>query len=103
MQEINSQFYMMKILWDKKRPSKEYFNEIFRVSIDQIIFGGNYFVKTLPVSRGWIFWDKLGEGMSSVNPELIFTSFDQNIKIFRRCHGLDKGFMVKNGYGGSNC
>src|SRR5574344_1120658 len=34
--------------WDKERPSKEYFNEIFRISKNQIICGGNYFVEHLP-------------------------------------------------------
>ena len=81
--------------WDKKRPNKKIFDEIFRVSKNQIICGANYFVEYLPISRGWIFWDKMGDKMSSVNNELIFTSFDKSIKTFRRCHGLDKGFMAK--------
>ena len=82
--------------WDI-RPDENYFKELFRVSKNQIICGANYFVENLPVSRGWIFWDKQGEGMSSVNNELIFTSFDISIKTFSRCHGLDKGFMNKEG------
>ena len=81
--------------WDKKRPQKHYFDELIRVSKNQIICGGNYFAENLPVSRGWIFWDKQGEGMSSVNNELMWTSFDICIKTFSRCHGLDKGFMAK--------
>lgn len=82
--------------WDI-RPKKDYFKELFRISINQIICGANYSVEKIPVSRGWIFWDKMGDGMSSVNNELIFTSFDISIKTFRRCHGLDKGFMNKEG------
>jgi site-specific DNA-methyltransferase (adenine-specific) len=81
--------------WDKERPNKTIFEEIFRISKNQIICGANYFVNFLPVSRGWIFWDKMGDKMTSVNNELIFTSFDKSIKTFRRCHGLDKGFMAK--------
>jgi len=44
--------------WDKKelKPNKEYFKELFRVSKNQIIWGGNYF--DLPHSEGWICWDK---------------------------------------------
>jgi site-specific DNA-methyltransferase (adenine-specific) len=42
--------------WDSEPPSKEYFNEVFRVSKNQIIWGGNYF--DLPNSGGWIVWDK---------------------------------------------
>ena len=44
--------------WDSidLKPSQEYFNELFRVSKHQIIWGGNYF--NLPHSEGWICWDK---------------------------------------------
>ena len=82
--------------WDI-RPSKEYFTEVQRVSKNKVFFGGNYFAENLPVSRGWAVWDKQGQGMSSVNDELIWTSFDISIKTFSRCHGLDKGFMNKEG------
>lgn len=89
-----------EIQWDKKRPQKIYFDEIIRISKNQIICGGNYFCDSLPISRGWVFWDKMGEGVSVVNNELIYTSFDVSIKTFQRCHGLDKGFMVKDGSAG---
>lgn len=82
--------------WDIK-PDREYFNELFRVSKNQIICGGNYFTDMIPPSRGWVIWDKLCEGMTTVNPELIWTSFDVAPKIFKRGHGLDKGFMNKEG------
>ena len=78
--------------WDI-RPDSEYWNQLLRVSVDQIVFGANYFANFLPISRGWVFWDKLGDKMTSVNNELIYTSFDVSIKTFSRCHGLDKGFM----------
>jgi site-specific DNA-methyltransferase (adenine-specific) len=81
--------------WDKFRPKNEYWNELLRVSKNQIVCGGNYFAEKLPVSRGWIVWDKQGEGVTSVNNELMWTSFDVSIKTFSRCHGLDKGFMAK--------
>lgn len=82
--------------WDI-RPPKEYFIELQRVSKNQIVCGGNYFTEFLPVSRGWAYWHKQGENMSSVNDELIWTSLDISIKMFSRCHGLDKGFMNKEG------
>jgi site-specific DNA-methyltransferase (adenine-specific) len=81
--------------WDKFRPETDYWDELLRVSKNQIVCGGNYFAEKLPVSRGWIVWDKQGENMSSVNNELMWTSFDISIKTFSRCHGLDKGFMAK--------
>lgn len=80
--------------WDKNRPTQEYWDELFRVSKNQIVCGANYFAEKLPVSRGWIFWDKMGDGLTVVNNELIYTSFDVSIKTFKRCHGLDKGFMA---------
>lgn len=43
--------------WDVK-PGKEYFDELFRVSKSQIIWGGNYFADLLPPSKGFVIWDK---------------------------------------------
>lgn len=70
--------------WDEKPPTKEYFNELFRISQNQIIFGGNYF-NLLP-TRGFIIWDK-GEGFKNrtyAECEYIWTSFDRNAKIYKR-------------------
>ncbi len=67
--------------WDKEIPTKEYWNELFRVSKNQIIWGGNHF--ELPQSRGWIFWDKLmDKGFSLADGELAWTSFDKAVKKF---------------------
>lgn len=43
--------------WDKK-PDKEYFDELFRVSKKQIIWGGNYFSDILQPSKSFVIWDK---------------------------------------------
>jgi site-specific DNA-methyltransferase (adenine-specific) len=52
--------------WDKERPNYEYFETLFRVSKNQIIWGANYFCEFLPSGYGWIFWDKLmGENQFS--------------------------------------
>jgi site-specific DNA-methyltransferase (adenine-specific) len=45
-----------KKTWDNNIPQKEYFNELFRVSKNQIIWGGNYF--DLPPTQGFFIWDK---------------------------------------------
>lgn len=45
--------------WDNSRPKKEYFEELFRVSKNQIIWGANYFCEFLPSGKGWLFWNKL--------------------------------------------
>ena len=69
--------------WDKNAPTEKYFEELFRVSKNQIIWGGNYF--GLPRTRCYIVWDK-GEGFygrSYAEAELAWTSFDKNIKIFK--------------------
>lgn len=67
--------------WDKK-PTKEYWSELFRVSKNWIIWGGNYFIEYLPNCRSFIAWHKpYMDGMHSMsNVELAFTSFDRNAK-----------------------
>ena len=47
----------LKKQWDAEVPSNEYFEELKRVSKNQIIWGGNYF--NLPPNRGFIIWDKM--------------------------------------------
>jgi site-specific DNA-methyltransferase (adenine-specific) len=44
--------------WDKYPPTKKYFDELFRVSKNQIIWGSNYFCEFIPSGKGWIYWDK---------------------------------------------
>jgi len=59
-------------------------SELFRVSKNQIIFGGNYF--NLPTSKGWIVWDKKKKNDWNDNfsdGELAWTSFDKPLKIYR--------------------
>ena len=67
--------------WDKL-PTKEYFEELFRVSKNWIIWGGNYFIEYLPNCRCFITWHKpYMDGMHSMsNVELALTSFDLNAK-----------------------
>ena len=66
--------------WDKKKPDEIYFTELFRVSKNQIIWGGNYFI--LPISKCWIFWDKGIYGDTDfADGELAWTSFDKVLRI----------------------
>jgi len=67
--------------WDKS-PTIEYWNELFRVSKDWIIWGGNYFIEYLPNCRNFIAWHKpYMDGMHSMsNVELALTSFERNAK-----------------------
>lgn len=72
-----------KISWDNEVPNQEYFNELFRVSKNQIIWGGNYF--HLPPTKHFIFWDKLNpDGMSFSDGEMAWTSFDRAIRKYTR-------------------
>ena len=72
--------------WDSKIPSNEYFNELFRVSKNQIIWGGNYF--KLPLNNNWIIWDKLNPNLSFSEAELAWCSINNNIRIFKRLSTL---------------
>ena len=75
--------------WDEKTPDAEYFRELYRVSANQIVWGGNYFTSNLPESRCWIFWDKLKFVPNFADGELAWTSFDQNTrKIAIQHHGF---------------
>lgn len=76
--------------WDKSKPSKEYFNELFRVSKNQIIWGGNYF--DLPPSQ-WVIWDKLNGESFFADGEMAWTSFKSKLRIFKY---LMAGFLGDN-------
>jgi site-specific DNA-methyltransferase (adenine-specific) len=65
--------------WDNEIPSAEYFEELKRVSKNQIIWGGNYF--GLPASSCWIVWDKDNSG-DFADCELAWTSFDTAVRKF---------------------
>ena len=68
--------------WDNEVPTKEYFDELFRVSKNQIIWGGNYF--DLPPCGKFILWDKqIPEGLSFSDCEYAWTSFKGANKMFR--------------------
>lgn len=69
------------ITWDVA-PEQEYFDELFRVSRNQIIWGGNYF--PLPPTRCFLIWKKLtiSENFSMAMAEYAWTSFNSNAKVF---------------------
>ena len=69
-----------EIDWDNDIPSQEYFSELFRVSKNQIIWGGNYF--NLPPTRGIVAWNKLQPWDNFSQFELAWTSFDCPAKLY---------------------
>ena len=70
--------------WDSEKPGADYFNELMRVSKNQIVWGGNYFTDILPPSGGWVVWEKgVPEEMSLSQAELAWTQCLNSIKIAR--------------------
>lgn len=69
--------------WDNDIPKKEYFDEMFRISKNQIIFGGNYFVEYLKNSPCWIVWDKDNGDNNFADCELAWTSFNTAVRKFK--------------------
>jgi len=68
--------------WDKSIPSAEYFEELRRVSKNQIVWGGNYMTEYLKPSSCWLIWDKMQEFSGAVF-EMAWTSFTSPAKAFR--------------------
>jgi len=66
--------------WDNDIPPKEIFDEMIRVSKNQIIFGGNYFVEYLTNSPCWIVWDKMNGNNDFADCELAWTSFKSAVR-----------------------
>jgi DNA modification methylase len=75
--------------WDFEKPNKKYFDEIQRISKDQIIFGGNYFADVLPPSSCWIVWDKDNGNNDFADCELCWTSFKTAVRKYKhRWNGM---------------
>lgn len=66
---------------DSEIPSENYFDELFRVSKNQIIWGGNYMTEHLKPSPCWLFWDKgFSEDVTFAQFEMAWTSFSSSCK-----------------------
>ncbi len=69
---------------DKDSPPKEYFDELIRVSNNQIIWGANHFISKIPFdSSCWIVWDKDNGETDFADCELAYTSFDSAVRKFK--------------------
>ena len=74
--------------WDNDAPSKEYFDELMRISKNQIVWGANHFISRMPIdSKCWIIWDKKNDGFSFADAEMAWTSFDTAVRFFRYHRG----------------
>jgi len=65
-------------------PTAEYWNELFRVSKNQVVFGANYFLEFLPNTRGFVCWDKKQDMPTLSACELVWTSLDKPAKIMKK-------------------
>ena len=71
-------------LWKQEKTGAEYFAELFRISKNQVIWGGNYFQKVINQdSQCWLVWDKLNDNSKYADCELAWTSFNSATRIFR--------------------
>lgn len=79
--------------WDNEIPKPEYFKELFRVSKNQIIWGGNYFIQHLMNTRCMIFWDKKNGSNFMSDGELAWTSFNSSVRryIYNHIQEYNKG------------
>ena len=68
--------------WDKQTPTDGYWQQLFRVSRNQIVWGGNYMTDKLHPSPCWLIWDKMQEFRGAVF-EMAWTSFKSPAKAFR--------------------
>lgn len=78
--------------WDIK-PEQIYFDELFRISKDVIIWGGNYFTDMLPPTREWLVWNKDKYSFKHSDFEMAYTSFSGVCKIVKIQH---HGFLIKD-------
>lgn len=66
--------------WDKQRITKDFFDKMFAVSENQIIFGGNYYTDYLYPPSSWIVWDKNNGDNDFADCELAWTSFKSAVR-----------------------
>ena len=68
--------------WDKETPKDKYWNELFRVSKNQIVCGANYFIEYLYSTKSFICWVKNNPAPTFAQAELLWTSYDINGKVY---------------------
>lgn len=72
--------------WDDAIPKKEYFDELKRISKNQIIWGGNYFLDYLGSTRCFCIWDKMNGTNPMADAELAWTNFSSSVRMYRMHH-----------------
>jgi len=83
--------------WDSKIPDYFYWDELFRVSKNQFVWGGNYFTEYLKPTKDWIIWDKEQPAeMHFAQAELCWCSFGRGLRIFKRSIAKDQNRVSNN-------
>lgn len=78
--------------WDDVIPGAEYFAELKRVSDNQIVWGGNYFLAYLGATQGFLIWDKVqSHDFSLAMCEMAWSSFQSPAKLWRRSVLAEQG------------
>lgn len=90
--KVESKFY--PVFDDSSPPDAAYFRELRRVSKNQIIWGGNFFLDNLGATNCLIVWDKKRRGLDQADCEIAWTSFNEQNRIFEfRWNGMLQGDM----------
>ena len=84
--------------WDSEIPKQEYWTELFRISKNQIVWGGNYFIDYLYATKCFLVWDKkMTEKHLMSMAEMAWTSFNTKSLIFKQPPVGDRGFYNIDG------
>jgi len=80
--------------WDSETPNAAYFEQLFRVSQNQVMWGANYFVMHLSEgTKGWVVWYKGQEGLTMSDAELAFSSFNTPTRVVK----INRVELLKDG------
>jgi len=92
---VGAKDYRSNARYDNSPPPKEYFDELIRVSKNQIVFGANHFIDRIPFpSACWLVWDKENGESDFADCELAWTSFKSATrKIKFKWNGMLQGDM----------
>ena len=83
--------------WDAQIPNEDYWNELFRVSKNQIVCGANYFMEYLYSTKSFICWVKNNPAPNFAQAEFLWTSFDINGKVYDSGKQIQHQIMWEGG------
>jgi len=83
--------------WDNETPKQEYWDELFRVSKNQIVCGANYFLEYLYSSKSFICWVKNNPAPNFAQAEFLWTSTNVNGKVYDSGKQIQHEIMWEGG------